>query len=200
ELHSPARCGHRRQASGSGTASARAPARRVPTLHGWMAGVGIDFHAGNEAAGEPELLGDRVVVDLVFRGVREVEGLDAIARRRGCAHEDPYYTADHERSMRFARAHPAAFRIGFFVGVVGAPQRRHRRCPRLPEDSAWSRRDSCQRKGDKRLRRRTFLLTSAAAVSEAALAPFAWAVPKPYSWETMPPTTSGDAFVKWMVA
>ena len=37
-------------------------------------------------------------------------------------------------------------------------------------------------------------------MSEAALAPFARAVPKPYSWETMPPTTSGDAFVKWMVA
>ena len=37
-------------------------------------------------------------------------------------------------------------------------------------------------------------------MSEAALAPFAWAVPKPYSRETMPPTTSGDAFVKWMVA
>jgi protein-L-isoaspartate(D-aspartate) O-methyltransferase len=44
------------------------------------------------------------------------------------------------------------------------------------------------------------LITSGAAVSEVALAPFARAVPKPYSWETMPPTTSGDAFVKWMVA
>jgi protein-L-isoaspartate(D-aspartate) O-methyltransferase len=44
------------------------------------------------------------------------------------------------------------------------------------------------------------MMTSAAAVSAAAFAPFAWAVPKPYSWEAMPPHANGDAFVKWMVA
>jgi protein-L-isoaspartate(D-aspartate) O-methyltransferase len=44
------------------------------------------------------------------------------------------------------------------------------------------------------------LITSAAALSEAAFSPFAWAVPKPYSWEAMPPNANGDAFVKWMVA
>ena len=51
-----------------------------------------------------------------------------------------------------------------------------------------------------RLRRRTFLICAAATVGEAALAPFAWAVSKPYSWEVAPPTTNAEAFVKWMVA
>jgi protein-L-isoaspartate(D-aspartate) O-methyltransferase len=50
------------------------------------------------------------------------------------------------------------------------------------------------------LRRRTFLITSAAALSETAFSPLAWAVPKPYSWEAMPPNNNGDAFVQWMVA
>ena len=50
------------------------------------------------------------------------------------------------------------------------------------------------------MRRRTFLITSAAALSQAAFPSFAWAVPKPYSWEAMPPNANGDAFVKWMVA
>jgi protein-L-isoaspartate(D-aspartate) O-methyltransferase len=44
------------------------------------------------------------------------------------------------------------------------------------------------------------LITSAAALSETAFCPLAWAVPKPYSWEAMPPNTNGDAFVQWMVA
>jgi len=44
------------------------------------------------------------------------------------------------------------------------------------------------------------LTCAAAAVSAAACAPLAWAVPKPYSWEAAPPTTTGEAFVKWMVA
>jgi protein-L-isoaspartate(D-aspartate) O-methyltransferase len=50
------------------------------------------------------------------------------------------------------------------------------------------------------LRRRTFMISSAAVISGAALAPLAWAVPKPYSWESAPPDASGEAFVKWMVA
>ena len=51
-----------------------------------------------------------------------------------------------------------------------------------------------------RLRRRTFLTFSAAALGEAAFSPFAWAVPKPYSWEAAPPNNNAEAFVKWMVA
>ena len=50
------------------------------------------------------------------------------------------------------------------------------------------------------MRRRTFLTFSAAALSEAAFPAFAWAVPKPYSWEAAPPDNNGEAFVKWMVA
>ena len=50
------------------------------------------------------------------------------------------------------------------------------------------------------MQRRTFLTCAAAAVGAAACAPLAWAVPKPYSWEAVPPTTTGEAFVKWMVA
>ena len=50
------------------------------------------------------------------------------------------------------------------------------------------------------MRRRIFLTCSAAALSEAAFSPFAWAVSKPYSWEAAPPNTSAEAFVKWMVA
>ena len=51
-----------------------------------------------------------------------------------------------------------------------------------------------------RLRRRTFLTCSVAALAEAASSPLAWAVPTPYSWEATPPNTSAEAFVKWMVA
>jgi hypothetical protein len=41
-------------------------------------------------------------------------------------------------------------------------------------------------------------LTCVAAAFKRA--PLAWAVPKPYSWEAAPPTTTSEAFVKWMVA
>ncbi len=51
-----------------------------------------------------------------------------------------------------------------------------------------------------RLRRRTFLTCSAAAFTQAAFPGLAWAVPKPYSWETSPPNGNAEAFVKWMVA
>jgi len=37
-------------------------------------------------------------------------------------------------------------------------------------------------------------------LSQAAFSSFAWAVPKPYSWEEAPPTANAEAFVKWMVA
>ncbi len=50
------------------------------------------------------------------------------------------------------------------------------------------------------MQRRTFLTCAAAVVGAAARVPLAWAVPKPYSWEAAPPTTTGEAFVKWMVA
>ena len=43
-------------------------------------------------------------------------------------------------------------------------------------------------------------MCTAAALSEAAFSSLAWAVPKPYSWEAMPPNGNGEAFVKWMVA
>ena len=49
------------------------------------------------------------------------------------------------------------------------------------------------------MQRRTFLTCAAAVVGAVARAPLAWAVPKPYSWEAAPPTTTGEAFVKWMV-
>jgi protein-L-isoaspartate(D-aspartate) O-methyltransferase len=51
-----------------------------------------------------------------------------------------------------------------------------------------------------RLRRRSFLTFSAAALGEAAFPALAWAVPKPYSWEEAPPNGNAEAFVKWMVA
>ena len=54
--------------------------------------------------------------------------------------------------------------------------------------------------GVQRLRRRTFLTCSAAAFAQAAFPGLAWAVPKPYSWETSPPNGNAEAFVKWMVA
>ena len=44
------------------------------------------------------------------------------------------------------------------------------------------------------------MISSAAVLSQAALAPLAWAVPKPYSWDAAPPDTNGDAYLKWMVA
>jgi len=44
------------------------------------------------------------------------------------------------------------------------------------------------------------LSCAAAALGDVQCAPFAWAVPKPYSWEVAPPTSTAEAFVKWMVA
>ena len=43
-------------------------------------------------------------------------------------------------------------------------------------------------------------MCTAAALSEAAFSSLAWTVPKPYSWEAMPPNGNGEAFVRWMVA
>jgi len=51
-----------------------------------------------------------------------------------------------------------------------------------------------------RLHRRAFLTASATILANALAPPFAWAVPKPYSWDSAPPTASSEAFVKWMVA
>ena len=48
--------------------------------------------------------------------------------------------------------------------------------------------------------RRDFLTCAAALLTEAVTSGFAWAVPKPYSWDALPPMTGIDAFVKWMVA
>jgi protein-L-isoaspartate(D-aspartate) O-methyltransferase len=50
------------------------------------------------------------------------------------------------------------------------------------------------------LRRRAFLTSSAATFASAALPSLGWAVPKPYSWDAMPPNGNADAFIKWMVA
>jgi protein-L-isoaspartate(D-aspartate) O-methyltransferase len=50
------------------------------------------------------------------------------------------------------------------------------------------------------LRRRAFLTSSAATFASAALPSLGWAVPKPYSWDAMPPNANADAFIKWMVA
>jgi len=50
------------------------------------------------------------------------------------------------------------------------------------------------------LRRRTFLIGSAAALAGAALPRAAGAaMPKPYSWDAAPPNNNRDAFIKWMV-
>jgi protein-L-isoaspartate(D-aspartate) O-methyltransferase len=49
------------------------------------------------------------------------------------------------------------------------------------------------------LHRRTFLFSSAAALSAVALPPAGYAnVIKPYSFDVFPPTTSRDAFIGWM--
>jgi protein-L-isoaspartate(D-aspartate) O-methyltransferase len=80
----------------------------------------------------------------------------------------------------------------FLLGVVGAPQQRLWPSPRLTDAIPTA-------NGVHRLRRRTFLTQSAAALGSLALSPLAWAVPKPYSWEAAPPNGSSDAFVKWMV-
>jgi protein-L-isoaspartate(D-aspartate) O-methyltransferase len=51
------------------------------------------------------------------------------------------------------------------------------------------------------MQRRAFLTGSAAAVASAVLPASGFAsVPKPYSWDLVPPTNSRDAFVGWMVA
>jgi protein-L-isoaspartate(D-aspartate) O-methyltransferase len=44
------------------------------------------------------------------------------------------------------------------------------------------------------------MISSAAVLAQAALAPPAWAAPKPYSWDAAPPDSSSEAYVKWMVA
>ena len=50
------------------------------------------------------------------------------------------------------------------------------------------------------MHRRTFLIGSAAAVAGAAITRSAWAnVPKPYSWDTAPPSDKRESFIKWMV-
>ncbi|MEA2903706.1 MAG: protein-L-isoaspartate(D-aspartate) O-methyltransferase [Alphaproteobacteria bacterium] len=50
------------------------------------------------------------------------------------------------------------------------------------------------------MRRRRFLIGSAAALSGAILARGSFAaVPKPHSWDAVPPTHNRDAFIKWMV-
>ena len=48
--------------------------------------------------------------------------------------------------------------------------------------------------------RRTFLTSAGMLLANAAVAPFAWATPRPYSWDLNPPVSSSEAFVKWMVA
>jgi protein-L-isoaspartate(D-aspartate) O-methyltransferase len=50
------------------------------------------------------------------------------------------------------------------------------------------------------LLRRTFLACSTALFADAAASRAAWAVPKPYDWEALPPMSGTEAFVKWMVA
>jgi protein-L-isoaspartate(D-aspartate) O-methyltransferase len=51
------------------------------------------------------------------------------------------------------------------------------------------------------LQRRTFLFSSAAALAGAVLPDYARAnVPKPYSFDSFPPTNSRDAFIGWMQA
>ena len=50
------------------------------------------------------------------------------------------------------------------------------------------------------MKRRTFMIGSAAVLAEAALARPARAnVPVPYSFDLQPPTTSREAFIKWAV-
>jgi protein-L-isoaspartate(D-aspartate) O-methyltransferase len=46
--------------------------------------------------------------------------------------------------------------------------------------------------------RRTFVTSAGMLLANAAVAPLAWATPRP--WDLSPPTSSSDAFVKWMVA
>jgi protein-L-isoaspartate(D-aspartate) O-methyltransferase len=50
------------------------------------------------------------------------------------------------------------------------------------------------------MQRRSFIAGSAAALAGAALPRLALAnVPKPYSWDASPPTSSREAYIKWMV-
>ena len=50
------------------------------------------------------------------------------------------------------------------------------------------------------MKRRTFMIGSAAAAARAMLPSMAQAnVPKPYSWDMSPPTGNRDAFIRWMV-
>jgi len=50
------------------------------------------------------------------------------------------------------------------------------------------------------MKRRTFMLGSAAVAAGAMLARGARAdVPRPYSWDMSPPTTNREAFIRWMI-
>src|SRR3954467_11274630 len=50
------------------------------------------------------------------------------------------------------------------------------------------------------MQRRSFMAGSAAALAGTALPRLAQAnVPKPYSWDASPPTSSREAYIKWMV-
>src|SRR5262249_28926630 len=50
------------------------------------------------------------------------------------------------------------------------------------------------------MQRRTFMIGAAAVAASAMLPPRAQAiVPKPYSWDMSPPTSSRDTFIRWMV-
>jgi protein-L-isoaspartate(D-aspartate) O-methyltransferase len=50
------------------------------------------------------------------------------------------------------------------------------------------------------MQRRSFMVGSAAALASTALPRLAQAnVPKPHSWEASPPTSSREAYIKWMV-
>jgi protein-L-isoaspartate(D-aspartate) O-methyltransferase len=53
---------------------------------------------------------------------------------------------------------------------------------------------------ERAMKRRAFMIGSAAAATRAMLPSMAQAnVPKPYSWDMSPPTGNRDAFIRWMV-
>ena len=55
----------------------------APAQHGQVRHIGVDIDTRHEAATEPEPPGDRVVVDLVLRLFRRVEGFDAVRAQIG---------------------------------------------------------------------------------------------------------------------